>query len=344
MSMDVSNAMEVDSGGEETSGGETILVVDDSPTAVQVLRFHLRTTGYEVLAASSAEDALEVARSSSPDLVLIDVMMPGMDGFDLTRELRRDPRTTGASIILLTGRSMPADKIEGLGAGADDYIVKPFDPPELLARVHGVLRRARDLRAQSPLTGLPGNGRIHEQLGRQIAKGRDFAVLHADLDHFKAYNDHYGFFRGDMVIKWTARMIQAVAADAGQETFVGHVGGDDFVVIASSEAAPLIAAEICARIDREAPSLYDDTDRERGYIETVNRKGVVERYPFVSISIGGSSTGNTRFRHPAEAVTLATEMKSLAKKSPGSTWALDARKAGSLSNPVPGVPTAGSRL
>jgi diguanylate cyclase (GGDEF)-like protein len=304
-----------------------VMVVDDSATVRAILESHLVGAGYRVCSARDGEDALRLARQLGPDLLLVDVTMPVMDGFELTRRLRDDPRTSGASIILITARDLSADKQEGLSAGADDYIVKPFDTFELLARVHGVLRRAADLRAQSPLTGLPGNGRIHQEIERRIAAGRGFAILHADIDHFKAYNDHYGFSRGDTVIKLAARVVAGAAVEAGGPgTFVGHVGGDDFVVVCEPDAAGPIAEEILRRFDEEVGSLYDPADAARGFIEGISRTGVRERFPMASISVGATSSEGRDFSHPAEAVASATATKEVAKRQPGSAWAMDRRR------------------
>ena len=185
----------------DTGGGESLLVVDDDPFIARLLEIELRAAGYDVRVASDGALALAAAQERCPDLVLADVMMPNMDGFELTRRLRQDPRTAAVSIIMLTARGLSADKLEGFAIGADDYIVKPFDTPELLARIRGVLRRSRDMRAQSPLTGLPGNIRIEEEIDRQVDEGTPFALLYADLDHFKAFNDHYGFMRGDQALR-----------------------------------------------------------------------------------------------------------------------------------------------
>src|ERR671926_505738 len=127
------------------SGG-TVLVVDDDPFIARLLEIELKAAGYDVRVANDGGTALELARERSPDLVLADVMMPNMDGFELTRRLRMDPRTAAVSVILLTARGLSADKLEGFAIGADDYIVKPFDTPELLARVRGVLRRSKEMK------------------------------------------------------------------------------------------------------------------------------------------------------------------------------------------------------
>jgi diguanylate cyclase (GGDEF)-like protein len=253
-------------------------------------------------------------------------MMPNMDGFELTRRLRQDPRTATVSIIMLTARGLSADKLEGFAIGADDYIVKPFDTPELLARIRGVLRRAKEMRAQSPLTGLPGNVRIEEEIDGLVERGEDFALLYADLDHFKAYNDHYGFMRGDQAIQTTAALIEEVAREVtGGDAFIGHVGGDDFVLIVPTEKATDAAEAIVKRFDQEVPALYDPDDRERGFVEVANRRGELQRFPLLSISIGVASTEKRAYAHYAEAVAIATEMKAYTKATAGSSWAIDRR-------------------
>jgi len=305
---------------------ESILVVDDDPIIARLLEIELMSAGYEVGLASTGEQALEVAQEKRPDLILLDVLMPGMDGFEVARRLRADPRTLPVSIIMLTATGLSASRLEGLNAGADDYIVKPFDTPELLARVKGVLRRAREVRSQSPLTGLPGYVRIEGEIERRIASKTDFAVLYADLDNFKAFNEFYGFDKGDEVLRHSALILKDVAGDAaGADSFVGHVGGDDFVLVTTTELAPSVADLIIERFDSEAPSFYLEEDRVRGFIEVENRRGDMQRYPILSISIGIASSQHRDFTHYAEVVAVAAEMKEFTKRTPGSVWAADRR-------------------
>jgi diguanylate cyclase (GGDEF)-like protein len=301
-------------------------VVDDDPDVSLFVEISLHEAGYEVALASDGEEALDRARLERPDLVVLDVMMPKFDGFEVAQRLRADPRTANASIIMLTGRATSADKVIGLTSGADDYIIKPFDPVELLARVKGILHRSKEMRALSPLTGLPGNQRIQEELAQLVKRGRPFALLYADLDNFKAFNDRYGFLRGDAAIQAAARIIADTAMEvSGDEAFVGHIGGDDFVVIARPAVAERLSRAIADRFDLEAPSFYDQADRDRGAIEVVDRRGEVRRFPLLSISIGAATTDRRHFSHPGEAVTVATELKEYAKQIAGSSWAIDRR-------------------
>ncbi|GBC86544.1 Transcriptional regulatory protein WalR [bacterium HR12] len=307
---------------------ETILVVDDDPDIARFVEVNLRSAGYEVAVASDGEQALEMAMQLRPDLVLLDVMMPRIDGFEVAQRLRRNPQTANTSIIMLTAKALSTDKVLGLTAGADDYIIKPFDPIELLARVKGTLRRAKEMRNLSPLTGLPGNIRIQEEIERMVRERRPFAVLYCDLDNFKAYNDQKGFVRGDRLIQATARIIQdSVVELAGSEGFVGHVGGDDFVAIVPPDVAEPIAKRIVERFDAQVHRFYDPEDVERGYVEVEDRKGVLQRLPLAAISVGIATTAVRTFAHYGEAVAVATEMKQFAKRQACSSYAID-RRAG----------------
>jgi len=305
-----------------------ILVVEDDQFLARLLDVELSSTGYAVRIAYDGEQGLEAAFERCPDLVLADVMMPKMDGFEMVRRLRGDPRTESVSIILVTARGLQTDKLTGLTAGADDYVVKPFDNEELLARVAGVLRRAEYMKSQSPLTGLPGNVRIEDEIQARVDLRQPFAILYLDLDNFKAFSDRYGFVRGDEALRATGHLIRDTAKEvAGAGTFVGHIGGDDFVVVCDPERAELVAREVIRRFDALSPSLYDEDDRARGHIEAEDRQGTPRRYPLLTISVGIASTVAHEFGHRAEAVGIATELKNFAKREPKSSYALDRRRA-----------------
>ena len=304
---------------------ESILVVDDDPDIARFVEVNLRSAGYEVSVAGDGEEALERATEIRPDLVLLDVMMPRLDGFEVAQRLRKNPQTANTSIIMLTAKALSSDKVTGLQSGADDYIIKPFDPIELLARVKGTLRRAKEMRNLSPLTGLPGNIRIQEEIERQVREHRPFAVLYVDLDNFKAYNDKYGFVRGDRLIQGTARMIQDAVMASDVDGFVGHVGGDDFVAVVEPEVAEDVAKAVCDRFDTDRALYYEDEDLDRGFVRMEDRKGVEQDIPLVSVSVGIATTSKRAFAHYGEAVAVATEMKQFAKRDGGSSYAVDRR-------------------
>jgi diguanylate cyclase (GGDEF)-like protein len=307
---------------------EMILVVDDDPDIARFVEVNLRSAGFDVAVATDGEEALRRADEIRPDLVLLDVMMPRVDGFEVAQRLRRNTRTANTCIIMLTAKAQSSDKVLGLTAGADDYIIKPFDPIELLARVKTTLRRAKDMRNLSPLTGLPGNIRIQDEIQRKVEEGLQFAVLHCDLDNFKAFNDHYGFHKGDRVIQTTAKFLQeAIEEFARADGFVGHVGGDDFIMVVPPEVAEAAAKRVTDRFDAEVPNWYERDDYERGFIEVEDRQGNVQKFSPISISIGVATTATRRFSHYSEVVDVATEMKQFAKRQSGSSYAVDRRRS-----------------
>ena len=307
---------------------ERLLIVDDDRDICRYVEVNLTLEGYEVHVEHDGESAVATALKLQPDLVLLDVMMPGLDGYQVCQRLRADPRTANASVIMLTAKSLSADKVMGLTAGADDYIAKPFDPPELVARVSSVLRRNRQMRELSPLTGMPGNFQISYELDRLVNDPEArWAVIYADLDNFKAYNDTYGFLRGDEAIKATARLLtQALARHPSSPQFAGHVGGDDFVLIVGADDVEALARDILSSFDDLAPTLYDEHAAAAGYIEVKDRQGTMHRFPLMTISLGIATTSHRRIASQWEASAIATEMKLLAKRTPGSNYELDRRR------------------
>jgi diguanylate cyclase (GGDEF)-like protein len=292
---------------------ESILIVDDEPDIRALVSLNLEAEGYECHEASRGEDALELALRLRPDLVILDLMLPGLDGVEVCRQLRKDPRTSSTEIIMLTARSLPSDRVAGLEAGADDYVDKPFDVEELVARVQTSLRRARQLRATSPLTGLPGNFEIEARLDARLADGVDFALLHLDLDGFKAYNDHYGFLRGDQAIVLTSRVIASACEQVGGDgCFIGHIGGDDFAVVCDVLRAEDIARSVVDGFDAQADSLYDPDDRAAGG-DHESREAAAQ----LAQGTFGSS---------AEMAAVAVELKRYAKAAKGSAWRIDRRQ------------------
>ena len=303
---------------------DSVLVADDDPDIAGFIELNLMLEGYEVTVVHDGQAALDAALSRRPDLVLLDVMMPHLDGIEVLRRLRANATTATLPVVLLTAKSMPADKIAGLTAGADDYIVKPFDTAELLIRVQTTLRRNHELRTASALTGLPGNHRIDAEIASRAGSGRPYAVCHVDLDDFKSFNDAYGFQRGDGLLLALSSCLQDAVAQAGDPPpFLGHVGGDDFVVVCTPDQAEALGQAAVRGFDAEVRHHYDAVDLGRGYLEVVDRRGELRRHPVVSVSIGiGASTGQ---RDPRAVVAAAGEMKRWAKSQPGSLVATDRR-------------------
>lgn len=314
--------------GERVSGGDLglVLVCDDDADVARFIELNLRLEGFDVVVAHDGLEALGSMERHQPDIALLDVMMPRVDGVGLLERLRADPGTASMPVIMLTAKDTSADRVVALVAGADDYIAKPFDTMELVARVRSVLRRNREIRGVSPLTGLPGNERILAEIRTRFGSGRPCAVCYVDVANFKSFNDVYGFLRGDTVLTLLAQSLLRAVAEAGAPTpFLGHIGGDDFVVTCAPEQAEPIGDRAIELFDAGRTTLYDPADAARGYLEVTDRRGEPYRHPLVSLSVGVALSSRRSFGDFREMVEVATEMKNVAKALPGSAVAVDRR-------------------
>ena len=295
---------------------QKILIADDEVSVQRVLARVLGSQSYELLRVSNGRDALDVALAQSPDIILLDINMPEKNGWDVLRELRGNSQTRMIPVIMVTGFGAVSDEVGGLEMGADDYITKPFATAELKARVAAALRRNRLALAANPLTRLPGSPMIEDEVNRRIREGTPFAFLYADINHFKSYNDAYGYARGDRVIRETADMLLESLRLEGGGGFVGHIGGDDFVIITAPTQAPHLAQRVVSQFDQRTPGFYDSSDRRRGCIQVENRAGRRQRFPLITLSIGIVTTQLRMLDHYGKVVKIASEMKAYCKSIP----------------------------
>jgi len=304
------------------------LIVDDDEQVLRLVKRVLERAGFECVAISDGRVAHSAAIEWRPDIVLLDLMLGETTGDEIMKELRADFRTRLIPVVFLTVRDSLKDKVEHLLSGADDYVTKPFIPEELVARLRAVMSRATTARGLSPLTGMSGNADILREISRRLVQNERFAVLYPDIDSFKSFNDHYGFLRGDDVIKTLATIIlEVLEENHSPHHFAGHVGGDDFVILTEPSLAETVATEITKRFDEAIPALYDPIDRDRGWIESEERNGSVLRTPLVSVSIGIVIAEPGSYGSAAAVAARASEVKGVAKRMPGSKWVLDRRRA-----------------
>jgi len=304
-----------------------ILIAEDEPHLREVLALQLSTAGYDVIQAPDGQTALTRAVDVLPDLVLLDIMMPQMDGYETCRRLRASFVTRHIPIIMLTAKSEVGDRIAGLEEGANDYVTKPWQTKELLLRIRNALAWSKQQRSASPLTGLPGNASINEELQRRLKSGEPFAMLQIDVDYFKSFNDRYGYNRGDEAIRLVARILVDVTQRRGSgKDFVGHIGGDDFIVVTTPDASKAIAEEIIAFFNESAPKLYDPGDAAKGFVEVMNRRHVPDRFPLMSLTIAMVSTDRIPVQHLVQLGDIAQELKAHGKGIPGSVVVGERRK------------------
>jgi diguanylate cyclase (GGDEF)-like protein len=304
-----------------------ILCIDDDHSIQDLVAAALSFAHYRVQAAYSGIEGLRLALADQPQLILLDVLLPDLRGTEVLRMLRENPRTAAIPVVILSALGDTENRVRGLEDGADDYIGKPFAVKELLARVATQLRHAEE-QLLSELTSLPGNVLIERTLGRALSdERRDLYVLYADLDNFKSFNDVYGFLRGNELIKQTAALLKGTARRLGNEAFLGHIGGDDFVLIARGSEPQIVAT--CEHLIREfdalVPHLYDAVDRAHGYVEATDRQGNRHRFPLVTLSVAVVTNERRHLADVWEASAIAAELKQLAKRTGRSSFHIDQR-------------------
>ena len=309
-----------------------ILVADDEPHIRRILQFLLENEGFEVYLAEDGSQAWEAVRTFQPDLVLLDVMMPRMDGFAVLDEIRAGYETATLPVIMLTAKGESGDKVRGLKGGANDYVVKPFNHDELLLRVGNLLEVTRREREANPLTGLPGNHAIERETLNRISGGSPFGFMYIDIDRFKSFNDYYGYSRGDHAISYLAGVLVSCSRRFGSsDDFIGHVGGDDFVLITASEKAEVLAQKIIEEFDEGIVGLHDTKDFKQGYLEIENRSGVMQKFPLITLTVALVEDAESRFSHPAQISDTMVELKKYGKTMFSSVLVRERRTAGGKS-------------
>jgi PleD family two-component response regulator len=290
-------------------GKPRLLVVEDDADIANMLKIYFSGLDYIVDTAPRGSVALEKTRQVLPHLIILDIMLPDIDGYEVCRTLRTNTRTSHIPVIFLTQKDERSDKLQGLELGADDYITKPFDIEELKLRVQGAIRRAERESLTDPRSGLPAGRLIEEQL-RQIIREKDWALVDIRINHFDPFRDVYGFVAGDDVLRFTAMMIGEVVDELGTpDDFIGHAGNDNFIVITSEQTANAIKTRLKARFAEEVQTHYNFIDRQKGYITATNAEGNPENFPLMSLAIGIVTPSEHSFADIREITELAAEAR-----------------------------------
>ena len=290
-------------------GKSRLLVVEDDIDIGNMLKIYFSGMEFEVDVAVRGSDALEKTKQSLPHLIVLDIMLPDIDGYEVCRNLRTSMRTSHIPVIFLTQKDERSDKLQGLELGADDYITKPFDIEELKLRVQGAIRRSERESLTDPRSGLPAGRLIEEQL-RRIIREKGWALLDARVNHFEPFKDVYGFVTGDDVLRFTAMLIGEVVDEIGSTSdFIGHAGGDNFVIITSDEKSAALKARLKERFDHEVQTHYNFMDRQQGFVQAPAADGTTVKVPFMTMSVGIVSPSVDSFADIREITELAAEAR-----------------------------------
>lgn len=289
-------------------GKARLLIVEDDIDIGNMLKIYFSGLEYDVDVATRGSEALEKTKQVLPHLIVLDIMLPDIDGYEVCRTLRTNTRTSHIPVIFLTQKDERSDKLQGLELGADDYITKPFDIEELKLRVQGAIRRSERESLTDPRSGLPAGRLIEEQL-RRIIREKGWALLDARINHFDPFRDVYGFVAGDDVLRFTAMLIGEVVDETGTSSdFIGHAGGDNFIIITTENAAPSIKERLKTRFAEEVLTHYNFMDRQQGYMLAPAADGQ-EKVPFMTIAVGIISPSDQGFADIREITEMGAEAR-----------------------------------
>jgi PleD family two-component response regulator len=274
-----------------------------------MLRIFFSSQGYDVDIAPRGSEALEKTRHVMPHLIILDIMLPDIDGYEVCRTLRTNTRTSHVPVIFLTQKDERSDKLLGLELGADDYITKPFDIEELKWRVQNAITRSERESLTDPQTGLPAGRLIEDQL-RRVIRLKGWALMDMRLNHFDAFKDVYGFIAGNDALRSTAIWVGEVVDELGTPNdFIGHGGGDNFIIITTENAARAIRERLRTRFNSEILTHYNFMDRQQGFIMAMNTDGQLEQTPLMTLGIGIVSPSTSMFADIREITELAAEAR-----------------------------------
>ena len=239
-----------------------ILIVEDDLDVAEMLNAYFRVQGYEVFTVNWGEDGVRAAQTVMPDLMILDIRLPDIDGFEVARRVRGDRRTNEIPIIFLTEKRERTDRLQGFEAGADDYITKPFDVQELRLRVRNALKRVSQGSLTNPVSGLPEGPLVEERLSEVIHKS-GWALLHISISHLEAFREAYGFVASDDVLRAISLMVHNTMKETGSaEDFLGHISPTDFVVVISPDSLAPFQERIKSRLEQSLDYFYPIKDRE----------------------------------------------------------------------------------
>lgn len=290
-------------------GKARILVVEDDLDISNMLNIYFKSQGYDVDLALRGETALEKTRQTLPHLIVLDIMLPDIDGYEVCRRLRSNTRTSHIPVIFLTQKDERSDKLQGLELGADDYITKPFDIEELRLRVQNAIARAERESLTDAQSGLPSGKLIEDQM-RKVMRDKSWALMDIQIKNFEPFKEVYGFIAASDVLRFTAMLMGETLDEMGNETdFVGHAGGNNFVIICHHNSAARIAESLRKKFQESIQTHYTFMDRQQGYFTSLDVNGNSQQYPFMALAIGIVSPKTHQFSDIREITELAAEAR-----------------------------------
>lgn len=305
---------------------QEVYIIDDKTELINKMKEIFKEEKCYHFVSVKAKD-MEIALENIPTLIIVEDDNNEMSAIEICEKIRKNEDNNITPVIVLSSNYDHDYRVKILDMSIQQYILKPIDEKYFYYTVKNIIDFVMINRRISPLTGLPGNVQIQTEIKKRLLKKDAFAVMYFDLDNFKAYNDVYGFSNGDEVIKLLSRIIvKNIHNIEYGNNFIGHIGGDDFVAVIDKYDYESLCKDIITEFDSKVVKYYTEEDIERGFVEVANRKGIIEEFPIVSLSIAVVEVENGNFTSPLEIGEVSAQVKHMAKEMIGSTYVINRRR------------------
>ncbi len=305
-----------------------ILIVDDDVDLAELLRTKLNDEGNEVRIIHSGEGAFELAKDFKPDMAILDIMLPGVTGYQICRRLRKDPELYKIGILILTALGEEPEVQHGLEQGADDFLAKPFKLDHLIEKIAGLNALRDSIDRRNPVTNLPGTEAIKREINHKLARGMAIAACYIDIVGFKAYCAAYGQQGQKRALEYMSQTLVKLVRNIGlYECFVAHLGGEHFVVLVNLGDYERFCSTLMQTFDTTVGQLYSAKEVQRGFVAATDRKGNEAKFPLMQLSIGVAHTQFRHFKSAKKMFEVLAQTRQMAKPNGKSVVFVDRRHA-----------------
>ena len=303
-----------------------ILLVDDDVDLAELVKTKLSVEGYQTFTINTGDGAFELAKQVKPDIAILDIMLPGVTGYQICRRIRRDPELYRVAVLILTALGEEPEILHGLEQGADDYLVKPFKLDRLVEKLASLMELLESMEKRNPVTNLPGTDAIKREINHRLARGMAIATCYIDVVGFKPYCASRGQDGQTNALKFVSRLITSVTRQVGvYESFFAHMGGEHFVVLLNLADYERLCSTLMETFDQTVQQIYTPAEVAQGYIVANDKRSGEVRCPLMALSIGVAHTQHRQFKSAKKMFEALAQVRQMAQPNDKSVVFIDRR-------------------
>lgn len=304
-----------------------ILIVDDDVDLVELIGTKLASDGHEIASVNTGEGAFELAKRFKPDIAILDIMLPGVTGYQICRKIRKDPELYPMAILIVTALGEEPEVLHGLEQGADDYIIKPFKLEKLTEKLASLAELLDSVDRRSPVTQLPGTDAVKREINHRLARDMSIAACYVDMVGFKAYAAAHGREGQQRCLEFMAKLLTGLIRSTGiYESFVAHMGGEHFVILLSLDDSERFCEALVETFDREKRQIYTPQELEQGFIEARDKQGNRGQYALMALSVSVAHNEHRQLKSAKKMFEILAQVRQMAQPDGKSVIFIDRRR------------------